>query len=117
MIDDFERAVAFGNDLETVRKRLCEAAQREYNERLLQISRDFDEARLILFGLAQPTQTTAYGIARGMQRFYHRKHYSGPSLAEMLMRDVRKEEWMDKRVETEEAVKNDDVEQAETSDT
>lgn len=116
MIEDFERAIAYGHDLETVRKRLCETAQREYNERLLQISRDFDEARLILFGLAQPTQTSAYSIAKGMQRFYHRKHYSGPSLAEMLMRDVRKEEWMDKQDEME-APRNDDVKQADSPST
>ena len=90
MLQEFEKVIANGGNLEDCRYQLIRHCESTRQRRLEQIRRDYAEAQLIRCGLEQPKGSPGYSVAKGMQRWYQQKYPVDDSARRELMKLV----WM-----------------------
>lgn len=84
---EFEVAIAQRRDLQSVKQQLINQARSEFNAIIAGIEADYEQARLIAYGLTQPEESAAYLIATALKAEYTEKHHV-VSLAAQLMADA-----------------------------
>ena len=102
MIEEFEKCLAEGGDLENCRTVLLRNAENDRTRRLEAIERDYKLAQLIRYGLEQPRDSAAYSIAKGFQRWYQKQY----PVDDSIVRALRKSIWEDERTVAKSGNKN-----------
>ena len=94
MIKEFERALATGQSLDTVRYHLKSKADGIRLAQYAEIDRAYNCCQLILFGITEPASSVAGGIARGYVKKCKKAYYATKEGKEhrKLIRDLMKEE-------------------------
>lgn len=108
MIKQFERALATGQNLDTVRDELKGQADRERLARYADIDRSYHCCQLILFGITEPAGSVAGSIARGYVKKCKKDYYATKEGKESqrIIRELTKDTQKGK-------VKTDDTDQKE----
>ena len=75
MNKEFEVAIAQRRDLQGARQQLINQARNEYSAIIAGIEADYEQARLIAYGLTQPSDSAAYHIASALKSEYREKHH------------------------------------------
>lgn len=76
MLKQFERALATGQNLDTVRDELRRQADGVRLARYAEIDRAYNCCQLILFGITEPAGSVAGGIARGFVKQCKKDYYA-----------------------------------------
>lgn len=92
MLEEFERCLADGGCLESVRDQLRRQTEAERQAKLRKIDQDYRAAVLLRFGLTQAKDDPGYAIAVGHIRWLRKKY---PSTEHDYVRDIRKMLWLE----------------------
>lgn len=94
MIKEFERALATGQSLDTVRYHLKSKADGIRLAQYAEIDRAYNSCQLILFGITEPAGSVAGSIARGYVKKCKKEYYATKEGKEhrKLIRDLMKAE-------------------------
>ena len=97
MIKEFERALATGQSLDTVRYHLKSKADGIRLAQYAEIDRAYNSCQLILFGITEPAGSVAGSIARGYVKKCKKEYYATKEGKEhrKLIRDLMKVEKAD----------------------
>lgn len=97
MIKEFERALATGQSLDTVRYHLKSKADGIRLAQYAEIDRAYNSCQLILFGITEPAGSVAGSIARGYVKKCKKEYYATKEGKEhrKLIRDLMKVEKTD----------------------
>ena len=92
MIKEFERALATGQSLDTVRYHLKSKADSVRLAQYAEIDRAYNSCQLILFGITEPAGSVAGSIARGYVKKCKKEYYATKEGKEhrKLIRDLNK---------------------------
>ena len=89
MLEEFEKALCDGKDLDAVARTLIEQANEDRQKRIRLIEHDRDFAELILEGLNEPKGSGVYSVCKAYMRMYRNKHSpGGMKLAHLLIKDI-----------------------------
>jgi len=113
MIKEFERALATGQSLDTVRDELRRQADNVRLARYADIDRAYHCCQLILFGITEPATSVAGGIARGFVKKCKKEYLASKEGKEhqRLLKALKAEEDGDNK--TKGKVKTNDADQKE----
>lgn len=104
MIKQFEKALATGQNLDTVRDELKRQADSVRLARYAEIDKAYHCCQLILFGITEPAGSVAGGIARGYVKKCKKDYYATKEGKEnqRIVRELKKEsdEMMKGKVKT-----------------
>ena len=79
MLEEFEKALCDGKNLDAVAQMLISKANEDRQNRIRQIEHDKNLASLIREGLNEPSDTTVFSVCKSFIRTYKRKHCPGGS--------------------------------------
>lgn len=98
MLSEFEKALAFHEDLEKTARKLTEQANAERNEQCRVIQNDLKLAKLIEYALMEPKDSTAFAIGKAYLRMFQRKcKPHGDLLQHLLLKELNDEQNMTER--------------------